>query len=388
MTELRRPSLLLIVLAYVGFVSLGLPDAILGVAWPSVRERFQLHQGDVGLVFMASSTGYFLSSFLAGKLVHALGIGTLLVASTAMVASSMAGFGAAPLWALFVSCGVIHGLGSGAIDAGLNTFIAHSLSARHMSWLHACYCLGAMLGPLVMTAVIAGDRHYSWGYAAVSSVMAVLALIFLATRPRWGAAPADAEHTVPPPPLREALAAPAVQLSMVIFFLYTGLEVTFSQWTFTLLTEARHVHETPAGIAVGFFWGALGLGRVLSGFIADRMGIDHLVRAGFLTASLGAVLFAIPLGAAGAYVALGLAGLGLAPVFPCLMTRTPQRFGTALSSHVIGFQVGCAMLGAAAVPGVLGWIAERTSLQSVASGAIAVAVTELLLHERLCRVTR
>src|SRR5436190_3572720 len=190
-SDRSRPGLLLIALAYVGFVSLGLPDAVIGVAWPSVRDAFHLPQGAAGLVFVASGLGYFATSFLSGRLTHALGIGLLLATSTALVAAAMFGFATSPVWALFVACAVAHGLGSGAIDAGLNGYAANSLSARHMNWLHACYCFGAMLGPLLMTAVLTSGRRYSDGYLAVGGVMTALAAVFLATGPRWGQASAE-----------------------------------------------------------------------------------------------------------------------------------------------------------------------------------------------------
>src|SRR5688572_14881770 len=180
------PGPLLIALAYVGFVSLGLPDAVIGVAWPTVRDTFRLPQGAAGIVFVASGLGYFVTSFFSGRLTHALGIGLLLAASTGLVAAAMYGFAASPLWVAFVACAVVHGLGSGAIDAGLNGYAAHHLSARHMNWLHACYCFGAMLGPLLMTAVLTSGRHYATGYSAVGCVMLALAAMFLVTRTRWG----------------------------------------------------------------------------------------------------------------------------------------------------------------------------------------------------------
>src|SRR5262245_53471782 len=162
-SDRSSPGLLLIVLAYVGFISLGLPDAVIGVAWPSVRHTFRLPQGAAGLVFVASGLGYFVSSFLSGWLTRMLGIGLLLATSTALVAAAMLGFAFSPVWPLFVACAVVHGLGSGAIDAGLNGYAAHFLSARHMNWLHACYCFGAMLGPLLMTAVLTSGHKYGRG---------------------------------------------------------------------------------------------------------------------------------------------------------------------------------------------------------------------------------
>ncbi len=380
-----RPGLLLIALAYVGFVSLGLPDAVIGVAWPSVRDHFRLDQGNVGFLFIASSTGYFVSSFLSGRVAQALGIGLLLAASTALVASAMFGFAFSPAWSLFVVCGVVHGLGSGAIDAGLNGYAAHYLTARHMNWLHACYCLGAMLGPLLMTGVLGGGCPYSTGYAAVGGMMSILAIVFLATRPRWGTSSTTAGHADDEVSTWFAIRHPTVVLSMALFFLYTGLEVAISQWTYTVLTESRGVQHATAGIAVGFFWGSLGVGRIVFGFVADQIGIDRLLRVALSTAALGAVLLALPFGAAVAYVGLGLAGIGLAPVFPCLMTRTPQRLGTRVSAHAIGFQVGAAMIGAAVVPGILGLVAEQRGLRSVPFGIVAVAAAVWLLHEALLR---
>ncbi len=376
---------MLIALAYVGFVSLGLPDAVIGVAWPSVRDHFGLAQGAVGLLFVASSSGYFLSSFLSGRLSQSLGLGLLLAGSTALVASAMFGFAVSPIWWLFVACGALHGLGSGAIDAGLNAFAAHQLSARHMNWLHACYCLGAMLGPLLMTAVLAEGRPYAAGYALVGGVMLTLAAVFVWTRRKWGAAARAIEPDRGSVTAWIAVRHPAVLLSMTLFFLYTGLEVAISQWTYTVLTESRGVPHATAGVAVGFFWGSLGTGRVVFGLIADRVGIDRLLRLCLTLAAVGAALFAAPLSASFAYVGLALAGIGLAPAFPCLMTRTPQRLGTQLSTHAIGFQVGAAMIGAAAVPGALGLWAQLTSLRAVPAGIVFTAITVWLLHEVLVR---
>ena len=337
------------------------------------------------MVFLATGLGYFATSFFSGRLTHALGIGPLLAVSTALVGAAMFGFATAPVWGLFVACAVAHGLGSGAIDAGLNGYAANHLSARHMNWLHACYCFGAMLGPWLMTAVLTTGRPYSLGYAAVGGVLLTLAALFLVTRPQWGQASPTAAADGPRVGTAEALRHPAVLLQMAVFFLYTGLEMTLSQWAFTVLTEARGVPPGPAGSVVGLYWGSIGAGRVVFGLVADRVGIDRLLRYCLLAAGAGAVLFALPLPAAAAYAGLVLAGFGLAPVFPCLMTRTPQRLGTALSSHAVGFQVGAAMIGAAAVPAALGLVAGAVGLRAVPVGAAVLSGLLWLLHEGLLR---
>jgi fucose permease len=380
------PSPFLIILAFVGFVSLGFPDAVVGVAWPSLRQTFGLPQSAIGLVFVGVGFGYFISSFFSGRLTQSLGIGMLLTGSTALVTIAMFGYGIAPLWAVFVACAVIHGLGSGAIDSGLNGYAAHYLSVRYMNWLHACYCFGAMLGPLLMTAVLTSGRHYSAGYFCVAAVMLVMSVMFLATSRQWGDASGTAEEGGAKVSAWHTLGHSAVWLHMVVFLLYTGLEASFSQWTFTVLTEYRHVHPTSAGIAVGAYWGTIGLGRVFFGFVVHRIGIDRLLRYCLIIAVGGAILFAAPLPAEAAFVGLILVGIGLAPVFPCLMTRTPQRLGTSLSAHSVGFQVGAAMIGAAAVPGTIGLIVGVSGLKMVSLCTLVSAGCLALLHEVLIRV--
>ena len=381
-----RPGAFLLTLAFMGFVSLGLPDAVIGVAWPSVRDTFQLRQGAVGIVLVVSGIGYLLSSFLAGRLIHACGIGLVLAASTGVAAIAMFGFGFSTIWAAFVFCALVHGLGSGAIDSGLNGYAAHHMSARQLIWLHACYCFGALIGPVLMSTVLASGRHYSAGYSAVGVTMLSMSAMFLITHRSWGATSPIAKKKGLPIGVGRALRHSAVWLQMAVFFLYTGLEVTLSQWTFTVLTESRHVSPKTAGIAVGVYWGSIGAGRVVSGFIADRIGIDRLLRYCMLGAGIGALLFAARLPVEAAFLGLSLAGFGLAPVFPCLMSRTPQRLEAELSAHAIGFQVGAAMIGAAAVPGLLGVIAGIGGLEAVPIGTVVLFGILSLLHERLVRL--
>ncbi len=380
-----RSDSFLIALAFLGFVSLGLPDAVIGVAWPSIRDTFQLRQGAVGLVFVVSGLGYLLSSSFFGWLTRTLGIGLVLAVSTGLVATAMFGFGFSTIWVVFICFALIHGLGSGAIDAGLNGYAAHHMSAKHLIWLHACYCVGASIGPLLMASVLANGRHYRIGYSIVGETMLAMSVLFLITHRRWGTASATPHSAGLPTSARGALRSWAVWCQMAIFFLYTGIEVTFSQWTFTVLTESRHVGPGPAGIAVGVFWGSLGAGRIVFGLVADRVGIDRIVRCCLLITCGGAILFAVPLPIEATWLALATAGFGLAPVFPCLISRTPRRLGTALSTHAIGFQVGAAMIGAAAVPGGLGVLAGVAGLKMVPLGLVVLAGLLWLLHEGLTR---
>jgi fucose permease len=386
----RLPGLgLLLAIAYLGFISLGLPDPVAGVAWPSVRDTFSLHQSDFGLVFIGLGCGYCASGFFGGKLTHALGLGNLLWISSGLVAVAMFGSGLAPVWPLFVACAVIWGLGSGGIDAGLNAYVSSHFSARHVNWLHACYSLGATLGPLVMTAVLVWAGAWRLGYHVVGGALLVMTVLFLVTRRRWSepAGPAGGE-SVPPVGLRAALREPLVWLQVGLFFVYVGLEFTVGQWCYTLLTESRGVRADVAGALAGGYYGAIGVGRVLSGAIAPRVGLDRLVRVSLLVVLGGTVLLAFGAPVEVGCVGLAVAGLGLAPVFPCLMARTPQRLGVGTAAHAVGFQVSAGMLGAALVPGLAGLLAESLGLELVAQFAVLLAVLLLATHEILLAAAR
>lgn len=384
---------LLLVIAYLGFISLGLPDTLIGVAWPSVRDAFGRQQSEVAWVFFAAGGSYFLSSLFAGRLMKWLGIGMLLAVSSLLVAGSGFGYASSPVWPLFASCALLHGAGSGAIDAGLNHYVAHHFSARHMTWLHACYGVGATLGPLIMTSVLVASGSWRAGYATVACILLSLALLFALTRKRWEekqGGSADASAEAPAPAIQvgmmKALKHPMVGLQIVLFFIYTGLEVTLGQWSFTILTEARGFTKEAAGTWVTAYWASLTMGRVLFGFIVDRFGIDRLLRMSMLAVMVGTGIFAANLPHDVSAAGLALVGLGLAAIYPCLMTRTPQRLGAGLSAHAIGFQVSAAMIGAAAFPSVAGMLAQQTDLNATALLALGMAVAIFAVHEMLLRM--
>ncbi len=385
------PRRLLVVVAYVGFISLGLPDTLIGVAWPSVRETFGVEQSAISLVFFGAAFGYAISGFLTGKIVNFAGVGILLSASTALVASSIFGYALAPTWALFAGFSLMHGLGSGAIDAGLNYYVANHMSVRHMSWLHASWSLGATIGPLVMTGAVAWWNDWEAGYLAVAAILSFLTILFVSTRREWDR-PGDAAIEPPTPhvsiKMLEAIRHPVVRMQVILFFVYTGLEATVGHWCFTLLTESRGMPEGTAGLWTTIFWASIGVGRVLFGTIADRVGIDRLLRISTCTALAGPALFALDVSDLVSAFALAIAGLGLASIYPCMMMRTPQRLGKSMAAHAIGFQVSAATIGAAVLPSLSGFLAEQVGLEVVAVGAVGMALIVLVLHENVLILAR
>lgn len=385
-----RPALL--ALSYLAFVSLGLPDAVLGVAWPSIRETFALPLAALGAVLAVAASAYFCSGLFAGRFTRAAGIGILLAASTGLAVAGVAGYAASPAFALFLVAACLVGFGSGAVDAGLNTYAAHHFGARHMTWLHAAYSTGAALGPVLMTALLTRGAGWRAGYAVIAGVLALLTVAFTVMRRQWDGGPGPRATGIPEASASPATEAPAttewatlrrpsVWLQIAVFFFYSGVEVTAGQWSYTVLTEARGMGTAAAGTWVSLYWAGILAGRVVLGFVVERIGAVRLLRLGTGGAVTGALLFSLP--EVPAALGLALLGFSLAPIFPGLMAETPRRVGADAAAHAVGFQVSAATVGVAVVPSIAGFTGERLGLAAIAPLILGVAVLLALLHEAL-----
>lgn len=374
------PARLLLAITYLGFISLGLPDSIIGIAWPSVYPHFKLTAGHLGTVLAATVTGYLVSSMLAGRFLQMLGVGGLLAASSALVALSLAGFALAPAWPLFVGSAVIAGLGAGAIDSGLNAYAARHFSARHMNWLHACWGVGTTLGALSTTAILARHLPWQWAYGALGTAMIGMTALFTLTLKAWQAepglrsgSPAGQGPTIQDPTaqdptgqgpagqaarqesvsMRAAMRHPLVLAQVLVFFVYSGTEMMAANWAYTLLTQYRGLPASTAGTIVTLFWISLTAGRFLLGAIADRVGVRRLLASCITTALAGGLVFVLAPWPHASAVGLAVLGASLAPIYPGLMTLTPSHLGP-FADHAVGFQVGGAMLGQVTIPSLGG----------------------------------
>lgn len=385
---------LLLVLAYLGFISLGLPDTVLGVAWPTIRHTFDLSQSGMGVVLAFGMGGYIASGLVAGRLVRRLGVGGLLAASCALVAIAETAYATAPAWVIFFPFAVLWGIGSGAIDTALNAYAARHLPVRHVNWLHACWSVGATIGPVIMTAALSWTGSYRPGYVTLAMLLGGMALAFTLTRRSWddgadaaGAAAAASEPPPAPVSVGQALRRGRVWLHIALFFIYTGLETSAGQWCFTIMREGRGLSLETAGAWTSAYWGSILVGRVVLGFVVDRVGPDRLLRICTVTAVAGALAFALDAGAPGRLGLLVL-GVSLAPLYPTLMARTPARLGSSVTAHAVGFQVSAATLGAATLPATAGLLAAERGVGVVAFAVAGLAVLLLFLHELVLRLTR
>ncbi|HEY3345038.1 MAG TPA: MFS transporter [Anaerolineaceae bacterium] len=375
------PKIGLVLLTYVAFIALGMPDGLGGVGWPSIRASFSIPIDAIGMLLGTTVAGYMTSSFFSGPLVARMGVGRVLAASCALTGAGLVSYTLVPQWWMMVLLGIVVGLGAGAIDAGINTYVAAHFSEGLMQWLHASYGIGVTLGPIIMTTALTSGNSWRLGYRIVGGFQFLLATCFVLTLALWtqnGAKPGSSEPkrlTDYQTPMRETLRQPFVWLSMLMFFLYVGSEGSLGTWTYSLLTESRGIDPTVAGLVAGSFWAMFSMGRVVAGVFARRVGVNLLVLGGATGALLGAALLVWNPSAGVNLLAVALIGFSIAPVFPSMMSGTSQRVGAHFAANTIGMQMTATGLGAAVIPSLLGVLARRFSLEVIPIGLVVIFAT-------------
>jgi fucose permease len=361
-------------IAVCAFLSLGLPDGVLGVAWPSMRQSFGLPMSQLGVLLGAAMVGYLASSFASGALVARIGLGRVLAVSSAATAASAGIYGLAPAWGVVVGGAVVAGLGAGAIDAGVNAFAATRLPPRLTSWLHASYGVGATLGPLLAGAVLTTTGSWRVAYGLIGTTLAAMTVAFVRTADRWTLDPGTARSAAAATGLTEALRQPAVWRSAGLFFVYGGLEVGAGQWTYSWLVEGRNVAGGVAAAWLAVYWGSLTAGRVILGALTTRLGVERLLRGSLAGLPVGILVLWAGLGPAAGAAGLALLGLALAPIYPLLIATTPGRVGARHATHAVGCQVAAFYLGTAALPGAAGLLARQVGLDVLGPFLLAIAL--------------
>jgi fucose permease len=328
-----------------------------------------------------------VSSALSGKLLTSYGIGSVLSASCATTGVCLLGYALAPSWPAMVSLGGILGIGAGIIDSALNTFAAVQYGSRVLNWMHAAFGLGAAVGPLVMTAILSSGLSWSLGYVIVALAQLGLAAGYFLTRERFtrSTAASQAATSSSSGSARRLLRNPLIWISLALFFVYAGTEVTAGQWSFSLFVQSRETPTAVAGLLVSAYWGCLTLGRVLFGVLVTRVSTDSLLRACIVVAIAagGVIWLNVPIVS---WLALAVLGLVLAPIFPVLIAETPARLGRAQTANAVGLQVAAAVLGGAGIPAGVGVLAARLSLEVVGPCLVAAGLAQLVLHEALLRL--
>lgn len=300
-----------------------------------------------------------------------MGVGRLLVVSCALTSLALIGYTLVPEWWMTVILGIFSGLGAGAIDAGLNTFVAANFGEGLMQWLHASYGVGVTLGPIIMTFALTTLNSWRPGYRIVGGFQLLMAASFVLTLPLWTqktppSKTGQEKHlTDYKTPFVETLLQPPVWLSMIMFFLYVGAEVSIGAWTYTLLTESRGILTEAAGLWAGSYWATFTVGRVLAGLYAKRLGVNILVLGSLVGALAGAILMWWNPAGWTNLLAVALIGFAIAPIFPALISGTSRRVGARFAANTIGMQMAAGGLGSSLITGLVGVLAKRISLEII-----------------------
>ncbi|HVF17526.1 MAG TPA: MFS transporter [Steroidobacteraceae bacterium] len=379
---------LLLALSFIAFISLGLPDGLLGVAWPSMRQTFALPLDALGSLFISTTLGYVTASFASGAILRHIRLGSLLALSCALTACALIAYSLAPYWAIVVAFGLLTGLGAGAIDSALNTFAAHNYSARTVNMLHAFYGLGTTIGPALMTAVLLANEGWQRGYLIVGIAQLVLAAGFVATRQLWPAEGGDTDAQTSRTSIATTLKLPATMLSIVVFVLYCGLEASTGAWLFTLLHEGRNVGTATAGTAVSVFWGSLMAARIVFGLVHVNPPLSRWLYGCMSAILIATLALSLASHEAVSIAAGALIGFACGPIFPWLIAETPQRLGTEHGANAIGVQISSAAIGLTLAPTILGTIGDEFGVNAIPFALLAIAALLLIAFWMLERCRR
>ena len=381
---------ILLVIIYLSFISLGLPDSILGAAWPSMYPGLQVPVSYAGILSMIIAAGTIVSSLQSDRLTRWLGTGKVTAISVAMTAAALFGFSVSSQFWMLCLWAIPYGLGAGSVDASLNNYVALHYESRHMSWLHCMWGVGATAGPYIMGLVLTGGGTWNLGYRVISGLQVVLTVILIFSLPLWKGRSETVEQNgekvaAKALSLREVVRIRGVKEILLCFFCYCAVEQTTSLWASSYLTLYKGIPaETAATFASMFFIG-ITVGRALSGFVTMKFNDTQMIRLGQGIVGIGILLMLLPFGNACALIGLIVIGLGCAPIYPCVIHSTPAHFGADKSQAIIGIQMASAYVGTCLMPPVFGLIASHISVALLPVYLLVFLVLMVIMHEALNR---
>lgn len=385
-------SSLLLAIIYMAFISLGLPDGLLGSAWPVMFGEMNVPVSYAGVISMIISAGTIVSSLFSDKLTRRIGAGKVTALSVMLTAAALFGFSQAGSFAALCLIAIPYGLGAGAVDAALNNYVALHYTSRHMSWLHCFWGVGATVGPYIMGWAIGAQMGWRSGYGVVAVLQMVLTIALFAAQPLFkqkGSAQPGSEDYEAPIGIRDALKIRGVKEMLLAFFCQCAVEMTVALWTGTYLVEYRGMDAQTAATFTALGYLGITVGRLIGGFVTERVGDKNMIRLGAIIMIVGAVMVALPLeGNAVACAGLIVIGLGSAPVYPSIIHSTPTHFGRENSHAIVGIQMASAYTGSTVMPPVFGFLAQTLSLSLFPAFVGVLMVIMLLMSERVNRLTK
>jgi len=372
---------------YLSFISLGLPDALLGAAWPKMYPEFHVPVSYAGAISMIIAFGTIISSLQSDCLTRKYGTGKVTAVSVGITALALWGFSVSHSFILLCLWAVPYGLGAGSVDASLNNYVALHYASKHMSWLHCMWGVGATLGPYIMGTALTGGAAWNTGYRIISVLQIVLTAILVLSLPKWEKQNISSEKAASEKSLslREIFTIPGAKSIMVCFFCYCAVEQTTMLWASSYLNLAKGVDARTAASFAGMFCIGITIGRGINGFIAMKLKDRQMIRMGQSIILAGIIVMMLPLGKAVSLIGFSLIGLGCAPVYPCIIHSTPDHFGAERSQAIIGVQMASAYIGTCLMPPLFGLIAEHVSIKLLPLYLLSLLVLMVCMHEQLER---
>lgn len=379
---------LLLTLTYVCFISLGLPDSLLGSAWPVMQVQMSVPVSYAGIVSMIICLGTVLSSLMSSVMIRKLGIGKIISFSVLMTAVALFGFSVSSRYWMLLLWAIPYGLGAGCVDSVLNNYAALHFKSNHMSWLHCSWGIGASISPYIMSFALVNLDNWHSGYLIVAVLQFVLSFFIFRSIPLWKDSAAEDEQKIESKALsvRQILEIPGAVVCFATFFGYCAVELTSSLWASSYLVQARGVTPEVASGCASLFYIGLTVGRAINGFLAMRFSDRTLIRLGLGIIFAGIMLVFIEAHAMFAYAGFVVIGLGCAPVYPCIIHMTPDLFGKDKSQAIIGVQIAFAYLGFCTMPPLFGLIANHVSIRLLPAYLLVLLVLIIVMHEKLVRM--
>lgn len=377
----------LLALIYLAFISLGLPDSLLGAGWPVMHTELGVSVSFMGIISMVISGGTIVSSLLSDKLTHKFGTRAVTVTSVSLTVAALFGFSFSGSFSMLIIFAVPYGLGAGAIDAALNNYVALHYKAKHMSWLHCFWGVGAIISPFIMSFAL---KNLNWnsGYRIVGFIQLAIALLLLVTLPVWKInkteSTADTKHVG----LTAALKIKGVPFLLIGFFAYCAAEATAMYWASTYFTEVKGISGDRAASFAALFYIGITLGRFASGFITERLGDRRMILLGTGILACGIMILLIPVRSyMTAFAAFLVIGFGCAPIYPCIIHSTPANFGAENSGAIIGIQMASAYVGSTFIPPLFGLFGNAVGFSVMPVYLLAFFALMIIMTEATFRIT-
>jgi len=383
---------LLLAIIYLAFISLGLPDSLLGAAWPAMYGGLGVPVSCAGVLSTIIAVGTVVSSLLSDRLTRKLGAGRVTAISVGLTAAALFGFSVSHSFWLLCLWAVPYGLGAGSVDAALNNYVALHYASRHMSWLHCMWGVGASLGPYIMGAALTGGQGWNAGYRTVALLQAGLTVLLVMSLPLWKKRGEAAAQTDAPPAgaltLRQLVRIPGAKQTMATFFCYCALEQTTGLWGSSYLVLHNGVSAEAAARFASLFFLGITAGRAVSGFLSMALDDAKMVRLGQGLILAGVCALLVPAGEGPAEAGLVLIGLGCAPIYPSIIHATPARFGADRSQAIIGVQMASAYVGTCLMPPLFGLLAQHAGIAWLPGFLLVILAAMVFMHERTLQRTR